>query len=402
VAANLYDAVRYTTYPRIETHPDRLASVAALAGMTPAPVTRCRVLEIGCGDGGNLVPMAYFLPESRFTGIDLAAAPVAEACSAITALCLSNISVRVADLRNLGAAAGTYDYILAHGVYSWVPPDVRDRLLALCGELLSPHGVVCVSYNVWPGRHERHRLREVLLDRLRHVEQPGQRIAEARVILAAIDSPEADEMAASSDDILFHDDLAPINDPVAFEEFTAHAARHGLQYLGEAVRRAGDRFRVSLLCRAGIALRDSYTSEDMDSFYFSLHEDGPLIQGGEAVQAVRSALRDAYPLPLPFAELMPYAGGLTPLREILFSLVQGSVADVHVYDFPCEESVTERPRATGIARYQAASSRFVTSIVHCLVELTERDRRLLLRLDGTRRRRGAAVEWMARMGLLEG
>jgi hypothetical protein len=127
-----------------------------------------------------------------------------------------------------------------------------------------------------------------------------------------------------------------------------------------------------------------------------------LIQGGEAVQAVRSALRDAYPLPLPFAELMPYAGGLTPLREILFSLVQGGVADVHVYDFPCEESVTEWPRATGIARYQSIGSRFVTSVVHCLVELTERDRRLLLRLDGTRRRRGRAVEWMARMGLLEG
>ena len=68
-----YDAIRYPTYPRIETHPDRLAAVATLFGMHPAPVAHCRVLEIGCGDGGNLMPMAYFLPDSRFLGVDLAA-----------------------------------------------------------------------------------------------------------------------------------------------------------------------------------------------------------------------------------------------------------------------------------------------------------------------------------------
>jgi SAM-dependent methyltransferase len=402
VTATLYDAIRYTTYPRLETHPDRLAAVASLRGMRPAPVARCRVLEIACGDGGNLVPLAYFLPGSRFTGIDLAASAVAEGCAAIDALELTNIAMRVADLRDLRPDSGQFDYIIAHGLYSWVPPDVRDRLIALCSELLAPYGVAYVSYNVWPGRRERHRLREVLLERLRDVDEPAQRIARARVVLASIDTSAAEDMARSSDDILFHDDLAPVNDPVTADEFDAHAARHGLQYLGEAGAHAGGGFRQSLLCRAGIALSPDYTPDAMDAFHFSLREEAPQVRGDQPVEAVVGALGDAYPLPLPFAELEPYAGGRDALREILFSLVRGGAANVHVHDFPCQETVTKRPRATRLARYQAARSRFVTSVIQYLVELTEPDRKLLQRLDGRRKLHGPAIEWMARMGLLEG
>jgi SAM-dependent methyltransferase len=370
--------------------------------MSPAPVERCRVLEIGCGDGGNLVPMAYFLPQSRFTGIDLAASPVGEGNAAIAALELQNISMRVADLRDLGPDAGEFDYILAHGVYSWVAADVRDRLMALCGELLAPHGIAQISYNAWPGRRERHQLRGMLLERLRGIEEPAERIAEARSFLESVGTDEADRMTGFSDDILFHDDLAPVNDPFSLDQFTGHAARHGLQYLGEADPFGGDSFHQSLLCRDAITLVRDFTPAAMDRFYFSLRQSGLAIHAGPPAESVLGALRDAYPLPVAFEELEPYAGGRDALREILFSLVRGGGADLHVHDFPCEETVTARPRATRIARYQAARSRFVTSVVQCLVELTEQDRKLLLRLDGTRKLRGAGVAWMAHMGLLEG
>ena len=135
-----YDAVRYPTYPRIETHPDRLAAVATLYGMTPAPVTRCRVLEIGCGDGGNLAPMAYFLPESRFFGVDLAGAAIASGSATIRDLKLRNIELSESDFRDLDVSGGPFDYIVAHGLYSWIPPDARDRLLAICRALLAPQG----------------------------------------------------------------------------------------------------------------------------------------------------------------------------------------------------------------------------------------------------------------------
>jgi hypothetical protein len=209
-------------------------------------------------------------------------------------------------------------------------------------------------------------------------------------------------MARSADDILFHDDLAPVNDPVSLEEFSGHAARHGLQYLGEANRFTAGEFRQSLLSRAEVKLKPDYTSEVMDRLHFSVRDTGPAYRAGPKVEAVVAALRDAYPLPLPFEELEPYAGGRDALREILFSLVRGGAADPHLWDFPCEEIVTRRPRATGLARYQATRSRFVTSVVHCLVELTPADRKLLRRLDGTRKAHGPGVEWMARMGLLEG
>lgn len=390
-----YDAIRYPTYPRIETHPDRLAAVATLAGMTPAPLDRCRVLEIGCGDGGNLIPMAYFLPRSAFFGIDAEGSAIAAGTALASRLKLKNIALWERDLRDPGAADGRFDYILAHGLYSWLPFEARDRLVQLCSELLAPQGVVYLSYNTWPGRHERHILREILLYHLREIRTPRRRLAEARRLLAAIGTPVAQAMRASSDDLLFHDDLAPVNDPVWFRDFEQHAARHGLQYLGEAgpgPRLPADEqyadflrmraFRQSLLCRAEVPLKPP-DAASMPRFLFS--------------SATVSPMCDAYPLPLPFEELVPY--GVS--AEQLFEQYKAGAIDLHVWDFPCEEEAGPRPRATRLARVQAARSRFVTSVRHLLVELDEADRELLLKLDGRRRASSPRVEWFARMGLLE-
>lgn len=401
-----YDSVAYPTYPRIETHPDRLATVASLAGMSPAPVARCRVLEIGCGDGGNLVPMAYFLPESSFLGVDLADGAIARGRELVRELKLRNIELRAGDLRDLGRGEGAFDYIVAHGLYSWIPPEVRDRLMALCADLLAPEGVAYISYNTWPGRHERHILREILLYHLRGVRAPGRRLRDARRLLRAIGTPGAVAMAERSDDVLFHDDLAGVNDPVWFRDFAAHAASHGLQYIGDAgpgPRAAGEdeqhtdflrmrAFRQSLVCRAGRAPKPP-SAAMMPSFLFS-------IAAPEAAQdAVTAALRDAYPLPLPFEELEPYGGA--GLAEELFALYRAGVVDAHVFDFPCEESPSERPRATRLARAQAERSRFVTGARHHLVELEDADRALIVKLDGRRKCDSPRVEWFARMGLLE-
>jgi len=393
VPSRPYDAVPYPTYPRIETHPDRLAAVATLRGLNPAPVTRCRVLEIGCGDGGNLIPMAYFLPESEFLGVDLAAAAIAQGRELARELKLKNIELREADFRTI--AAGEFDYIVAHGLYSWLPSDVRDCLLALCAERLAPEGVAYISYNTWPGRHERHMLREILLYQLRDLRAPRRRLREARRLLTTIGTPAARAMADEPDDLLFHDDLAEVNDPVWFRDFDAHAARHGLQYLGDAGPGPAFRddeqyddfvrmraFRQSLLCRAGRKLGKPAAAL-MPQFLFSSQGVAPL--------------SDAYPLPVPFDELLDYGATGTDL----FDLYQRGAVQLHVWNFPCEESAGDRPRATRLARAQAKQSTFVTGIAHHLVELDESDRELLLKCDGRRRVRSPRVEWFARMGLLE-
>ena len=76
---NVYDAVRYSNYPYAQTHPERLATVAILHGLTPPDPFHARVLEIGCGAGGNLMAMAAATPgHPRASGVDLAAEPIAD------------------------------------------------------------------------------------------------------------------------------------------------------------------------------------------------------------------------------------------------------------------------------------------------------------------------------------
>ena len=67
-----YDEIPYSNHPYLQTHPDRLAVIATLHGLEPPPPSHARVLEIGCGAGGNLLALAYAAPEVRAVGVDLA------------------------------------------------------------------------------------------------------------------------------------------------------------------------------------------------------------------------------------------------------------------------------------------------------------------------------------------
>jgi SAM-dependent methyltransferase len=158
-----YDQVPYRSVAHPQTHPDRLATHARLFGLDPAPLADCRVLDVGCGDGANLLAMAAMFPESTFVGIDSAAVPIAEGHERAEDWGLANIDLRALDLMNLPDDFGSFDYIVVHGVYSWVPDAVRDGLMALVAEHLAPHGVAFVSYNALPGGHLRRLTREMML-----------------------------------------------------------------------------------------------------------------------------------------------------------------------------------------------------------------------------------------------
>jgi len=245
---DLYDTVAYPGFPYPDTHPDHLAAMAILYGLSPAPVDRCRVLEVACNEGANIIPMAYAIPKSEFIGFDLAGLPVEHGQQRIRALGLANIRLFRGNLLESGTEPGQFDYIIAHGLYSWVPEPVRDRLLALCRELLTPHGVAFVSYAALPGGHLRNMLREIMLYSTNHIEDPEQKVAGALACLRFVMNARkpGDPFRALIEEqlrlfekrtphALFHDELSDVYHPLLFSEFICHARSHGLQYLGESV-----------------------------------------------------------------------------------------------------------------------------------------------------------------------
>src|SRR3954447_17448634 len=160
-ARTAYDEVRYSNYPYAQTHPDRLATVAGLHGLTAPDPRDARVLELGCGAAGNLIAMAVGPPGLHALGVNLASEPIPEGRRVVAEIGLGNVELRQGDILELAdGSLGEFDYVIAHGVYAWVPPDVRDALLATCRAHLAADGLAYVSYNAYPGGYMRRALRE--------------------------------------------------------------------------------------------------------------------------------------------------------------------------------------------------------------------------------------------------
>lgn len=252
-----YEEVPYDGLTHSETHPSLLAAVGSLMGMDPPPVERCRVLEIGCAQGYNLLAMATTLPDCEFVGLDFAPGQIAQGQKAIDDLALSNVSLHALDLMELDDRLGRFDYIIAHGFYSWVPQPVRDRLLSVYRQLLAPNGVGYISYNAYPGGHFMNALREGMLFHTGRTETPQERAQEARAWIDLLaETAESrtvpysgfykayrqlvndykehlQDEAGRSNAGLLHDELEAVNRPFYLTEFVEHCQQAGLQYVGD-------------------------------------------------------------------------------------------------------------------------------------------------------------------------
>jgi methyltransferase-like protein len=219
--------------------------------MRPTAVEECRVLELGCASGSNIVPMAYALPRTTFVGIDFSERQIADGKQFAAAIGLTNIDLLQLDIRTAAGrlrAAGPFDYIIAHGIYSWVPDPVKDALLATSGQLLAPNGIVYVSYNCYPGCQARDMLRQMCQYHGRKSSGSREYAATTREFLGflkkslgggqgayrAAVGQQVNDLLQVPDEVLLHDDLEGDNDPRFFHQFMSHAAQHGLQYLGDA------------------------------------------------------------------------------------------------------------------------------------------------------------------------
>lgn len=231
-----YDDVAYPGFPYPRTHPDRLGRLARAFGLEP---WGCRVLEIGCGDGMNLAGMAAGVPDLTGLGIDVVRGPLDRGRAVLEELGIERVELRECDVRG-GEDLGEYDFVIAHGVYSWTPPDVRDAALALAARSLAPGGVAFVSFLCMPGGHLRTMVREIgllggdveaaealygeLLELVRGRPDPYARAVEF----------ELQRIRSRPRSSLVHDDLSEAYAPVWLKDFEAHVAARGLRRLCEA------------------------------------------------------------------------------------------------------------------------------------------------------------------------
>jgi methyltransferase-like protein/2-polyprenyl-3-methyl-5-hydroxy-6-metoxy-1,4-benzoquinol methylase len=243
-----YDQVPYTSHAFPQTHPDHLATVARIFGLNTPDVAACRVLELGCASGGNIIPMAFNLPRSEFVGIDLSQQQVQDGRTAIATLGLRNTRIEHASITDIDDTWGRFDYIICHGVFSWVERAVQDKILEIAAQSLTANGVAYVSYNTYPGWHMREMSRAMMRYHASQFSEPREQVAQARALLTFLASAskdtgpyhqvltvEAERLNRSPDSYLFHEHLERTNLPLYFHEFIQRADAAGLQYLSEAV-----------------------------------------------------------------------------------------------------------------------------------------------------------------------
>jgi SAM-dependent methyltransferase len=309
-----YDSLPYPSKFFLQTHPDRMAAAGILYGMSPADPQSCRILELGCGNGSNLIAQAFLSPQSKFVGIDLAQTHIDIANDSAQELGLENVEFRQMDVMDMTADEfGQFDYITAHGLVAWIPEPVRDRVLAIYQEMLSPNGIGYISYNAYPGAYAREMMRSMMRFHTDGVDEPHEKVNTALGFVGVLAhnatereihgrilefelNRHRDHLAAD----IFHDDLGEIYRPYYFHEFASLLDKYHLRFLSEAelhasstqglgqdaiellnsiddrVRREqyldffrGRVFRQTLFCRKGVEIKDGPTIDSLDKLFLS-------------------------------------------------------------------------------------------------------------------------------------
>jgi 2-polyprenyl-3-methyl-5-hydroxy-6-metoxy-1,4-benzoquinol methylase len=447
MADTIYDEVRYSNFPYAQTHPDRLATVAMLHGIEPPDPFSARVLEIGCGAGGNMLAMAAATPGLRAVGVDLAATPIAEAQQAVQEIGLTNAEFLQADVRDLtNGKLGRFDYVIAHGVYGWMPEEADDALLATVKASLTPDGIAYVSFNAQPGGYFRRMLRDAGNWHARHEQGTLEKAAKAQELYkflqehrisdadtyGALLGREIPVLADAPSYKLVHDDLGEHWTPRWFAEFAGHAEAHGLGYVGEAdlfsLRSEmlpegveplvwnladGDRvafenlsdvltarhFRQSVVCHAGRTANADASPEQAQRLHWAVRPNAEPFEIGVTADAFK-VLDARRPRAVSFDDLQAELG-VEPL-ELAEALLDGFRRErlmPHAGPLRAAETPGEKPRASRLARWQAARGADMVSLAYMRVRMEEPAARVLITLlDGTRDRDAIRADLEAAVG----
>jgi len=446
-----YDEVQYPSSLYRTTHPEHLAAIARLHGLDAADPRRARVLEIAGGDGFNVLAMAAALPDAQFVNIDLAPSAVARGQALAAASGLTNARIEVADVVEAAESfAGEYDYVIAHGLYAWVPPAVQQATMRLIDRVLAPEGIAYVSYNALPGCHLRMAIRDMLLVELDGIADTDDRLRHAALILDDYATPrEGDSLSQaalrktarlmSQKDLhtLFHDELGDVYDPKLLQQVVSEAAQHNLAYLTEA--QPGGLFH-GLPGRAiddALLVREAQLADFRDLCFF--HQSLFVRPGRKPVRVVEPALLCSLLAGVPsglrrtgasvftvgegefeiddavlanFLEtLIRSAPARLPLTafeesvphcEAILQLVNRGIIELHSLPYPGALVPSDHPTANCLLRtlIERGETRLST-LDHRSIDIHDKGpRQFLSLLDGTRDRNALEAQWDA-AGLAE-
>ena len=451
-----YDRFPYDSNPFPQSHPQRLAALGRLFGVDAPDVRTARVLELGCASGGNLLPLGYYMPSASFVGIDFSGRQLEQGREIAARAGLDNVELIHGDIAELDASHTDFDYIICHGVYSWIPDSVQHAIMRICRDRLTPNGIAYISYNVYPGWHMRSMIRDMMLYHTASLDDPVMKVGQARALLdfmvnhagdsgayPTLLNAELEGLRNAGDYYLRHEHLSEDNSSVYFHEFAARADSYSLQYLAEAdlssmissnlsaevattlAKIAPDiirmeqymdflrnrTFRQTLLTHRGVRLSRHLTGESRRSLHLTgqLHPPEQAADGGVIFKNARGAaagtrnqvmadwlekIRLTAPQSVPVAELLDGVGADNPVVGTGNDLVTSSGAelaklvctgflDLRGEPVPRPAEVSERPKASPLAREQLKHTDVIADHTHQPVRVNFLSKHLLLALDGT-------------------
>ena len=447
--------IRYPSQVYGQTHPAAIGAIATLLGREVAPIGAARVLDIGCGEGVNLIAMAVAAPGAEFVGVDIDEPAIAEARTTAMQCGAANAAFHALDLSDIGARFGDFDYIIAHGVYAWTPEAVRTALMRVIRERLRSRGLAFVSFNALPGARLRQAVRDMLVTATDGVDDTAEKLAVARAFLTeqieAWSDTEADESALKSvakgilrkaPEVIYHDEFAAGYAPEMLSQVIARAKPFGLAYLCDVepnlsaeaffptepfatlrARSGGDwarfeqfadfrnlrPFRNALFARGGAPdarreaarLRGLWASAELtiesadpdapEGAAFASSGGAKIRTNNPALAGLLTRLAEAFPLALPL-EAEP---DLDALADRLYQLCVTHVVRLLTAPQPFAARPGDRPKANALARVQAGRGESqLATMRHAMIRIDEPSMLAFVPLmDGSRTRAELAQDF---------
>ena len=445
--ARSYDAMPYVSVGVKQSQPNRLAAIAQIFGLSPKPLRQARVLEIGSAEGGNILPLALRFPKAEFVGIDISSVQIERGKQHVKALGLTNVRMECRSVTNLRPALGQFDFIICHGIYSWVERPVQEAIFNALKTFLAPQGIGFVSYNVLPGW----RMKQPFSDAAHALVPQGLALVEKARAATELLSFLAKHSDATSSygkalrevegrltqtraDYVAHEYLEDANTPCTLTEFLTRAGLAGLGYLGDAeisemipigaspelqqeilTRSGGDQvameqlmdfikgrpFRSTLLVHDHQAEQISRVlfAERLQGLHLQCHDHASIrIEAGQKLLTTNGIA----PWPIPdliyenilsrliaaYPASLPFNELLVDLRDAsaaLLALVMYGVVDASSDPIEVANVLGAKPRAFPLAAHAALTgAEQTTNMLHGVVQLDPLMAHFLNVMDGTK------------------